>query len=100
MLDIDKAILLLKQYGTPVWKGAMTAAKVSAVIKFSWSIILFVLAATILKLCWKETNDKDMKAIITIIVVALTGISIALGMDGLKEIFSLDFQAYKLMLFK
>ncbi len=114
MQGVKEAILLLKQYGTPVFASAVTAAKFTAwagIVSGTLGVILsFVLLWWLLpKLKDVEADkEKEIKAEDNFgsrlggwaffISCALVALAFAIG--GVYELVSLDYQAYKLMLFK
>lgn len=114
MEGVKEAIMLLKQYGTPVFASAVAGAKFMAISWILGSIVAIVLCL----ICWKyvpnvlkdveEDLEKDIKAennegmrfgaqvcLILTIILALVFL-----FNGIYELVSIDYQAYKMMLFK
>ena len=114
MEGVKEAILLLKQYGTPVFASAVTAAKFSAWAGIIGGIITFILAFVILK--WilpkiqdvEEDKEKEIEAEDNLgmrlvaygFAIFVAAVAMAFAIDGIYQLVSIDYQAYKLMLFK
>lgn len=110
-MDIDKAILLLKQWGTPVWASAMAGAKFLALSKIiiSITIIAFTVGAIVYLRPWMrsrpETSDMNItkiqaKLIVFVVSITLLFFCIGFMIDGFYGLTTLDYQAYKMMMLK
>jgi len=114
MEGVKEAIILLKQYGTPVFASAVAGAKFTAWAGIIGGILgaalCFILLYYVLPhfkdVPADEENDKEAESMevergvawIITIVIALLSLSFAIG--GVYELVSIDYQAYKMMLLK
>jgi hypothetical protein len=109
MQGVKEAIILLKQYGTPVFTSAVAGAKFSA-----WAGIiggglgaLFLLIALLWfrgKVKKAKGTELQLKDDTVIMCHVITGMMIIMGIvfmiNGFYELVSIDYQAYKMMLLK
>lgn len=100
MEGVKEAIILLKQYGTPVFASAIKGAKFMAFSKIGGSVAMVLIALLGLKFLWKKFGEGDPQFLIGLVAGILILFSVILGIDGIYELVSLDYQAYKMMLLK
>lgn len=112
-MNVDKAILLLKQWGTPVWMSALAGAKFVAVSKILIAALFIISSAWTVKILFNrfglesdkdrdkdDLKNKDVRLIVLIVAIIVVGFCISFAVDGIYELVSLDYQAYKMMLLK
>lgn len=108
MFDVKEAIILLKQYGTPVWASALAGLKFSAWAGIGIGAIGFLAVLVFWLAFWPKVWDKikdnyDKSGTLTLVGLGtffVLLISLVLVVGGVHSLVSLDFQAYKLMLLK
>ena len=100
-MDVKEIIILLKQYGTPVWVSAMTGAKFTAWLGISAGVLGFIAILAYFLLLhkkWKEENNGLTEVYIVIGGIAL--LAITFFMCGIYKLATLDYQVYKMILLK
>lgn len=109
MFDVKEAIILLKQYGTPVWTSALAGVKFSAWAGIGIGAVGFLAIAIFYLFIWPKLWEKTIKdmydksgplAAAGIFTFLIALIATVLLVGGIHSLVSLDYQAYKLMLFK
>jgi len=116
MQGVKEAILLLKQYGTPVFASALTAAKFTAWAGIIGGSVVAILAMVVLwlvlpKLADEEAyvegnvhhqkvNNQGPRMVAWGVAGFVMAFAICFAIGGVYDLVSLDYQAYKLMLFK
>ena len=109
-MDIDKAIVLLKQYGTPVWKSAVAGVKFKAIASMSVSLIGLILLIICFRYVWNSIDEHEGEStdsswsraeLRVIMLIVFGGLAILAGIwffDGAYSLVALNHEAYKLML--
>jgi hypothetical protein len=115
MQGVKEAIILLKQYGTPVFASAVAASKFAAWAGILGGIATAILWFVILKYLVlpyiqdvKADKEKEIiaednrlgRGVAWGCAIILALFAITFSITGVYELVSLDYQAYKLMLFK
>lgn len=98
-MNVDKAILLLKQWGTPVFKSALAGAMFKAWAAIACSIFAAFLTLVLFKYIWPKAKGEP-KVALAIITIIILVVSMCFLFEGVYQLLSLDYQVYKMMLLK